>query len=232
LGARNADSYHSSILIPSPGDPLVPCSKCKTPRPTPKNPARCFCGGKISDEEVVKPLTGADKALANIAAKKDKAQAKTIKYSTNFDAHIFDGEADGTTHKGLHSLVRRLATEKDKLKVKKIDTDAETGAYSAWVRLPGYTAYKASTFFPDKWTEDDVLGAIEQAYQAYRVKKGAAKTMIAGAGLKWAGFVTVKDVNIWIGGLGDGDALTGIATAFPAVNGNFVDLAKLVVPKD
>jgi hypothetical protein len=201
----------------------MPCSKCKNPKPTPKNPAKCFCGGKISDVEVDKPLTGLEKARANVGAQKVELQAKKVKYSVTFDAHIFDGEADGTKHKGLHSMVRVRAKPNGTLSVKKVESDGATGAYSAWVRLPGFTASKASTFFPDAWSETDVLGAIEQAYQAYRVGKGAAKTMIDGKGLTWAGFVKVKGVDLWIGGLGDGDALAGISTAFPAVNDSFDD---------
>jgi hypothetical protein len=202
----------------------MPCDNCKKPRPSPSKPTRCFCGGNITDEETEKAPTGADKVRADVQKKQQEVQAKKVKYSTTFAAHLFTGEADGTKHKGLHSLVRlRAGGKKDAFELKKIAGDADTGAYSAWARLPGYTAWKASTFFPDAWREDQVLSAIETAYQEYRVKKGMARAMITGKGLTWAAYVTVHGASLWIGGLGDGDAQTGLSTAFPAVNDSFDD---------
>lgn len=204
--------------------PRMPCSRCKKPRPSPRDATRCFCGGKITEEEVAKELTGLDKARAAIRTEKDVQQAKAVNYSSTFSRHIFEGEDDGNKHKGLHSMTRLLAkNDKNAYEMETIKTDTNTRTYTAWVKLKGKKERKASTFFPDTWREQDVLAAIEAAYKEYRVKKSAAKIMIDGHGMTWAAQVTHKGVTLWIGGLGDGDAQTGISTAFPAVDGSFAD---------
>jgi hypothetical protein len=202
----------------------MPCSKCKNPRPTPTNATRCFCGGKITDTAVAKELTGVDKARAALRTEKEVLQAKGVNYGATFAKHIFDGEDDGNKHKGLHSMIRlRAKTDKDAFEIETIKIDANTQAYTAWVKLKGNKERKASTFFPDTWREQDVLAAIEAAYKEYRVKRSAAKIMIDGHGMTWAAQITTKGVAIWIGGLGDGDTQAGISTAFPAVDGSFSD---------
>jgi hypothetical protein len=185
-----------------------------------------MCGGKITDvvdEKAKGPVTGVDKARAKLAEERAVLQSTAVKYGSTFKAHIFDGEADGGKHKGLHSMARLVLKAKDAYKMVKISTDGTTGAYSAWVKLKGKDNWKASTFFPDDWTEAQVLEAIETAYQEYRVKKSSALIMTTGKGLTWAASVTIHSTTLWIGGLGDGDKMTGVSTAFPAVNDDFTD---------
>jgi hypothetical protein len=201
----------------------MPCDKCSKPKPTKTKPNKCMCGGNIVDEVSGKELTGLDKARAKAKSDKDIVQAVAVKYSPAFKAHIFDGEDDtGGKHKGLHSMAR-LAKKDKPGEMRKISTDSGSGAYSAWVKLHGKTAWKASTFFPDTWTEAQVLEAIEAAYKEYRVKKTAALSMTRSAGLTWAASITIHGKTLWIGGLGDGDAMTGLSTAFPAVDDSFTD---------
>lgn len=168
-------------------------------------------------------LTGADLLRQAIAAERERLRELPIHYSGTFDAHLFTGEADGNKHKGLHSLFRLLGTAGlPTLEV--IVRDEHTGAYSAWATLPGNTGRKASSFFPDAWDVQRVKAAIKEAFIDARLNPAFSSEQSRNVGLTWVGRANVDGRELMIGGLGDGNKpMSGIATAFPAVNGEFRD---------
>lgn len=169
------------------------------------------------------PLTGADLKREAIRKEYERLRNLPVYFSTSFERHVFEGEGDGTKHKGLHSMVWWHGRE-PAATITRIEGDQE-GTYSAWVTLPGKSDSKASSFFPDAWDRAKVKQAIKDAFVNSRLNRSESIRMAKEAGgLSWVGRVIVDGAELRIGGLGDGDKPgTGIQTAFPEVMGRFKD---------
>lgn len=170
-------------------------------------------------------LTGAELLRKMLVDERARLATIPVYFSPTFDAHLFAGEPDGSKHKGLHSLVRLNNTPGAVAVLAVIDRDLGTGTYSARATLRGNASSKASSFFPDVWSEDRVKTAIKEAFIDTRQFPAfsIAQARAAGA-LSWVGRYKLNGREILIGGLGDGDKPgSGIATAFPEINGGFKD---------
>lgn len=168
-------------------------------------------------------LSGAELIRKQIAEDRERLQAAPIHYARSFDAHIFAGEPDGNKHKGLHSLNLLLGTV-DAPALAIIVRDASTGAYAAWATLRGKSERKASSFFPDAWAPEKVKAIIKEAYIDARLNPSFSRSQASAHGLSWVGRANVSGSQMMVGGLGDAEKpASGMATAFPAVNGEFKD---------
>jgi hypothetical protein len=178
--------------------------------------------GKEKKAGAVK-LSGADLVRQDIADERARLMAMPVHFSSTFDTHMFKGEPDGNKHKGLHSLIRLLGNQHPPA-IEVIVDDRGTGAYSAQARLHNKTDSKASSFFPNAWSEEKVKAMIKEAYLDARLNTSFSRQNASPHGLSWVGRANVNGVEMMIGGMGDGDKpASGIATAFPAVNGEFKD---------
>ena len=176
-------------------------------------------------EEPKKPKVSkkTQELLAKRALEIEALRKKKVNYSATFDKHLFEGEDDGKAHKGLHSMARLLKT-KGSAAAEVIEKDAAFDTYSAWVKLKGKSERKASSFFPDDWKEDRVRAVIQEAYLDSRVNPGNSNSLVRlYKNVHWVGRVNIDGKELLVAGLGDGDKASGIATAFPAVNGGFTD---------
>jgi hypothetical protein len=170
---------------------------------------------EVADEGASKAVVskGVERARAAVQTEKVTLLEKAVMYAPEFKAHVFEGEADGKKHKGLHSLKRK---QEGKYQLVTVAEDA-AGCFIGWVKLSGYAHWKASSFFPNDWSEKKVLDSVESAYKAFRAKDGHAPDVMKTFGLHWAARVAVGTDTICIGGMGDGDKSGGITTAFPVL---------------
>ncbi len=165
--------------------------------------------------------TGTSKALQRIEAEREAIRNQKVVLASTFDAHIFDGEKDGTKHKGLHSMAR-LKSRTPKPWVEVIERD-DFGAYSAWVKLNGNENAKASSFFPDAWDMATVKRNIDKAMVAARLSPTRSSQEASAHGFSWVGEIEVDGRTMRIAGIGRGTTKDVLATAFPAVDGKFKD---------
>lgn len=151
--------------------------------------------------------------------------------------HIFHGEAKNSggnkTHVGLHSMVKVIAGNHSSGKARaeitfvKGEEDAETRVYKAMLTI--FAKPKASTFFPDSFTEPNIRTWVTAAAKYWmaaapeaRIKRNEAPTLVNWAGLALVDLPGAVKHRMWIGGLGNPSAATGITTAFPQFRGSFM----------
>lgn len=205
------------VDVPVPVVPVVTVPTAATPsksRTTTKKP------------EKPKQLTSKEKALAMLEKQKSDLDTNRIYYfpdQATFEKHIFEGEPDGNSHKGLHSLC--VVNTMDKSKQPKVavgEQDTSVDSFVATVTFPGKEP-KASSFFPTAWNRAKVLEVIDQAIRTAWKSQSQSRSEGNAAGLTWATTVQVPGGAMLIGGIGgDGASPSGaVHTVFPGVGGKF-----------
>lgn len=179
--------------------------------------------------EKAKPLSSKEKLLAQRKQESEQLDTARVYYYPNqatFEQHIFEGEPDGNTHKGLHSLCIVNAAESSKRPTVVVsEQDAVLDTFVATAAFSGKEP-KASSFFPTAWKKEQVMKAIEDAIRASWKSPSQSKNDGQAYGLTWAASIQVKGGAMLIGGIGGDGASpsTAVHTVFPAVNGKFLKL--------
>lgn len=156
-------------------------------------------------------------------SRKKKEQETNVEpvFKSGFEKHIFDGDSleNSGAHTGLHSICR-LKIKNGYPLIQVTNTD-KNDCYAANVTYREKKASKPSSFFPDNWTEQEVMDAIRAAIRDSWANPTAYDSMKTSS-VTWIGCYTGKKGTVYIGGRGSGkDTKHKVETAFPAVNKSF-----------
>ena len=94
-------------------------------------------------------------------------------------SHILHGDVDQYGN-GLGWHFAKTGDGKKGTRIVDFLSGDRHGVYTAVVEINGKRKKAASTFFPDRWTQEEVVQSIHEAYARRRAKQGAPESIVQG----------------------------------------------------